>query len=360
LRKTIPLVKPYLPDKNKFDDFTNEIWKTSILSNRGPIHNRYLDSVKRYLKVDYAYPYVNGTVALETAIKILGIYGKEIITTPFTFVATTLAILNTGNIPVFCDVDEKGNIDHTKIKDLISENTGAILPVHVYGEPCNIKEIEKIVYDTDIYIIYDAAHAFGTEIENRGIGNFGDISIFSTHATKVFNTIEGGLMSFNNPEFYRIAHLACNFGLDENYDLVFPGSNGKMNEFQAAMGLLQLDEIDNIIEYRKKIVEFYKSKLSDDLIFTKFDTSNVKYSYSYFIIHHENRDKIHDELIRRGITTRKYFSPLTSDYKLLKNNREFKLDRARKISESILAIPLYYNLSIKDAEYIVKQLNKLV
>jgi dTDP-4-amino-4,6-dideoxygalactose transaminase len=233
------------------------------------------------------------------------------------------------------------------------------MPVHIYGEPVDMDAIKKIANDHDLFTIYDAAHTFGVKYKNKGIGTFGDISIFSTHATKVFHTIEGGLMTFNNKELYRMSKLITNFGMDENYNCIYPGSNGKMNEFQAAMGLSIIDDIDIIINERKICVDLYKQYLDNDIIFTKFENSDVKYNYIYFIIKHKNRNLIHDTLLRKGITTRKYFHPLTSNYTLFKNkNGVFK--NAEILSDQVLALPLYPGLTEKDIKRIAKEINKII
>lgn len=357
----IPLVKPFLPQLHEYTKLLEQIWDNRILSNRGPFHEQLKDGVKKYLKVDYVYPYVNGTTALEIAIKMLGIKNKEIITTPFTYVATILAILNTDNIPVFCDVNEKGNIDENLIEGLITEKTAMILPVHVYGQPVNIDKINSIAKKHDLFVVYDAAHAFGVEIDKIGIGNFGDISMFSSHATKVFHTIEGGFLSYNNPEMDRIAHLSCNFGLGENYDLVYQGSNGKMNELQAAMGLLQLKYLDENIRKRKTICDYYRDQLPKEISVTDFNDIDIKYNYQYYIIKHKDRDKIHDELLRKGIATRKYFYPIATQYSLIQSKIGIKsFPIAEKLSREVLAIPLYSELDKKSLTRIVSGINKLI
>lgn len=360
--KHIPLIKPSLPPKEEYEKMLDRIWEDRILSNRGPYHNEFMGKVSNYLDVEYSYPYVNGTIALETAIKILGIKGKEIITTPFTYVATTLAIMNTGNIPVFVDINPyDGNITSSSIKESINENTAAILPVHIYGVPCDIDDIEEIAKENDLYTIYDAAQAFGVKYNGMGIGNFGDLSIFSMHATKTFNTIEGGLICTNNPDMNRIVHLSCNFGMAENYDLIYSGSNGKFNEFQAAMGLLQLKYVDDNIKKRKNIVDVYKKYLDDDIVFTKFDDSAIKYNYTYFIIVHPKRDMILDELMKKNISSRKYFYPLTSDYSLIKDEYgKINLKNAKHVSERILAVPVYPELTEKEVKKICHIINDTI
>ena len=357
----IPVTRPYLPKIEKFIEYLEKVWDSRILSNRGTFHESYKEEMQKFLKVKHAYPFVNGTIALETAIKTLGLHGKEIITTPFTYVATTLAIMNTGNIPVFCDVKEDGCINEEKIEDLITEKTGALLPVHVYGNICNVKKIEEIAEKKDLYLIYDAAHVLGVEYPiDYGIGNYGDISVFSTHATKTLNTFEGGMLAYDNPEMDRIVKLSCNFGLDESYDLVYAGSNGKMNEVQAIMGILQLKEYDNIRNKRKKIVETYKKELSDIPSLTNFNSDDIIYNYIYYTILVENRNELQEELVRKGITTRKYFSPLTCDTTLLQKMQGHtnNVNKARYLSDRVLVIPLYAEMTEEETWKVIKEIRK--
>ncbi len=356
MKKHIPVVKPYLPDKKKYIKYLNRIWKESWLTNFGPIHNEYINSAKNYLGVNYVYPFLNGTTSLEATISILGIKGKEIITTPFTFAATITSIINSGNIPIFIDVNiNDGNIDINKIEEKITKNTAAILPVHIYGNPVDIEKIEIIAKKYDLYTIYDSAHMFGVTINNIGIGNFGDVSVFSTHATKVFHTIEGGLITFNNPEIFRISKLFSNFGFNEEYDVIYPGTNGKMNEFQASMGLCILDDLDLIISKRKNVFEFYKKYLPNDIIFTKYDNKNIHYNYIYMIIKHPNRDKIKNDLLVKNVSSRPYFYPICSEFTLIKKlYGNIEMPIALNLSKEVLAIPMYSELTENDVEYISK------
>lgn len=362
----IPLVKPFLPPHNEYSKMLEKIWDNRILSNRGPYHNQFMSKVSNFLDVGYAYPFVNGTIALETAIKVLNLKDTEIITTPFTYVATTLSIINTGNTPIFADVNNyDGNIDPLSIEELITPKTSAILAVHIYGQPCDIESIEEIAKKHNLYVIYDSAQAFGVKFKGKGIANYGDINIFSMHATKTFNTIEGGLICSNNPDMNRIVHLSCNFGLAENYDLIYPGSNGKFNEFQAAMGLLQLKYVNKVIEKRKQLVEEYKKHLPDYLIYTRYDREDTEYNYTYFVIIHPERDEIMNELMRKNISSRTYFSPLVSESTLVK--RDFKpfvldpyseLENAKSVAKDVLVIPLYYDMELKDVKRVSDVINK--
>lgn len=358
--KHIPVVRPYLPDKAKYFGYLDQLWESRWLTNFGKFHNEYIDKTKAKLKVPFVHPLLNGTIALETAIKIFGIKGKEIITTPFTFVATTLAIMNTGNTPVFCDIDPlTGNINLDLVEKLITKNTAAIMPVHIYGEPIDLVKLESICNKYDLFSIIDSAHTFGVEINGVGLGNFGDMNAYSTHSTKSFHTVEGGLLTYTNPDFDRIVKLSTNFGLQENYDLIYPGTNGKMNEFQCAMGLCMLDDIDELTELRKTAVHTYIENLPSDIIFTKFARDDVKYNYIYFVINHPQRDLIYKKLLRKNITTRKYFSPLTSNYTLVQSTYgRSKLPIAEKLSNEVLALPLYPELDKEDIIMICNIINK--
>lgn len=363
--KYISVTEPFLPPLEEYTEYLSTIWDNKWVTNMGPFFNEYKSKVKKYLSVDGLYPTLNGTIALELAIKTLGIKGKYIITTPFTFVATTLSIINTGNFPVFCDIDpDTGNMDYKRLEEIIKGNDdiAAILPVHVYGEPVDILGIEKIASKYDLFTIYDAAHCFGTEYKGKGIGTFGNFSIFSTHATKVFNTIEGGLITYNgnNPDVDRILHLSCNFGINETYDLVYPGNNGKMNELQASMGILQLKYINSNIKKREEVVDLYKKYLNPELIFTKYNSKDVKYSYPYFIIKSDKRNKIEKELLKKGISSRKYFYPISSEFSLVKDSYDYQdMKHARILSKKVLAIPLHHNLTEEDVINISNIINKI-
>jgi dTDP-4-amino-4,6-dideoxygalactose transaminase len=248
----INLTEPLLPNKNDLYKLIDNIYESKHLTNRGSLHEKYNILVKEYLGVKYSFPFVNGHSALVSAIKSLEINNSEIITSAFTYCSSTISILETNNIPVFVDVDEFGNIDTQKIEEKINTKTKAILAIHVFGEPCNIKKLEYIARKYNLYLIFDAAHAFGIKVDNIGIGNFGNISMFSTHATKIFNTIEGGLLTYKNVEYDRIIKSSTTFGLNETNDnTIMLAGNNKMNEFQSAFGILNLNEIDNSIIKRK-------------------------------------------------------------------------------------------------------------
>jgi dTDP-4-amino-4,6-dideoxygalactose transaminase len=282
----------------------------------------------------------------------------EVITTPFTFPATS-HVLSWNNInPVFCDIDEDTlTIDVNRLEKMITPKTTGILGVHVYGMPCNVHQVQEIANRYGLNVIYDAAHAFGTEINGIGIGTFGDISMFSFHATKLFHTVEGGALTFNEPNLKPRIDLLKNFGIKNEDEVVMPGINGKMNEVQAAIGLINLKHIDNERMKRHKIVETYKKNLADIPGLKVFEIpGNVRNSYQYFMIRINNefglsRDEVHTELKKYNVITRKYFYPLCSDYncyRQLPSASPDNLPVANKVVKEVLCLPLYGNLKLED------------
>ncbi|MGL5000051.1 MAG: DegT/DnrJ/EryC1/StrS family aminotransferase, partial [Cetobacterium sp.] len=321
LENPIMVTKSFLPPFEEFSKKIEKIWKSHWLTNMGPLHEEFKQQLEKYLKTQNITLTTNGHLALELALKALDIKG-EVITTPFTFASTTHAIVNCGLKPVFCDIEmETYNLDSNKLEMLITEKTTAIMPVHVFGNPCNLKKIEEIAKKYNLKVIYDAAHAFGVEIENKGIGNFGDISMFSMHATKVFNSIEGGVLVYNDSKYFKNLRLYKNFGITGPETVEAVGMNCKMNEFQAAMGIVNLRYIDNEIEKRKKITKKYRELLDkiDGISYVK-DIKGVKHNYSYFpvVINEEvfgkTRDELFESLKKYNIFTRKYFYPLVTDF----------------------------------------------
>ena len=366
LDKKIMVTKSFLPTYEEYCKEISEIWDSHWLTNMGIKHETLKKELKNFLKVSNISLYTNGHLALEAAIKGLKLSG-EIITTPFTFASTTHAITRNGARPVFCDINlENFTIDTKKIESLITDKTVAILPVHVYGTPCNVDEIEKIAEKYNLKVIYDAAHAFGVEIDGNGIANYGDVSMFSFHATKVFHTIEGGALTYNNEEYSKFFRLEKNFGIANEESVIENGGNAKMNEFQAAMGLINLRYIERGIQRRKKIVEIYRELLRDieGITYLK-DMKNVKHNYAYFPIvidknkYGKSRDEVFEKLKEYNVFARKYFYPLTSDfecYKNLENNKE-ELKNSKYISNRVMTLPLYEDLKIEDVEYICELIN---
>lgn len=355
----INVTKSTLPSFEEYVDEIRSIWQTHWLTNNGEKHNLFSRKLIDYLRVDNVVLYTNGHLALEAAIALFNFpKGSEIITTPFTFISTTNAIVRSGLVPIFCDINEQDyTIDITKIERLITEKTVAILPVHVYGNVCDFENIEKIAKKHDLRVIYDAAHAFGEKYKGRSIASFGDVSMFSFHATKVFNTIEGGALCFKNPKFVQTLNDMKNFGIRNEEESLFIGGNAKMSEFQAAMGLCNLRHIDENIGQRKKHFEKYIELLKNVKgIKLPAIQKNVESNYSYFPIVIDgfkySRDDIKKRLAEHDIGARKYFYPLTNEFKCYENYDKGNTPIAKKISSNVLTIPLYPDLSDEDIELI--------
>ncbi|WP_230986835.1 DegT/DnrJ/EryC1/StrS family aminotransferase [Cohnella fermenti] len=337
-----------------------KIWEVTILSNHGPIHNQFEAALKSYLNAKHLSLFVNGHMALEIAIKTLDLQG-EVITTPFTFASTAHAISNCGLTPVFCDINPNDyNIDVTKIEELITEKTSAIVPVHVYGTPCDVNAIQRIAKKHGLKVIYDAAHAFGVSVNGVDIGNFGDISMFSFHATKVFHSIEGGALSFNHEPYKTVMAKLRNFGISGPDSIDMTGTNAKMNEFQAAMGIVNLRYVEADIERRRQITQRYRNRLGsiEGMTFMR-DEPGVKSNYSYFPLIIDpvrfgmSRDELHDRLHQYNIFTRKYFYPLISDLDSYRRPGDGeRLVNAKYVAERILVLPLYSTLSDDMIDYI--------
>ncbi len=355
--KPVMVTQATLPKIEEYIEGIRPIWESHWLTNNGAIHNQLESELKAYLKTPELTLFTNGHLALDTAVKALELKG-EVITTPFTFVSTTHAIKMNGLTPVFCDIKMSDyTIDEDKIEALITEKTSAIMPVHVYGYPCNTEKIQKIADKYGLKVIYDAAHAFGIEVDGTPISRFGDMSMFSFHATKVFNTIEGGALVYGDASFKHKLDLLKNFGIEDAENISTVALNAKMNEFQAAMGLLNLKHIDESISNRKKVYEAYKEKLSkiDGIILNEID-DKVKYNYAYMPVlidetkFLKTRDQLHDALIKYNVFTRKYFYPLITDTKAY--NGEWNVPIAEYVSKRILCLPIYSDLLASQAEAI--------
>lgn len=352
-----------MPPYEEYIEAIKPLWDSHWLTNMGKYHQQLEKELKEYLDVPELSLMVNGHMALEMAIQAFDFpEGAEVITTPFTFISTTHAIVRNHLQPVFCDVKiSDGTIDENKIEDLITEKTAAIVPVHVYGNVCNITEIQRIANKYNLKVIYDAAHAFGVKYRGKGIGNYGDASIFSFHATKVFNTIEGGAVSFSDHKIYDKLYNLKNFGIWGEEIVSDIGANAKMNEFSAIMGLCNLKYIDHAIAERKKRYDYYKEKLAGvkGIRFLEKCLDGTS-NYAYFPILVETeyakcRDELYDYLKENGIYSRKYFYPLTSDQACFKNRyRKVDLMNARKLSKQVLVLPLYDTLDMEAANKIVK------
>lgn len=348
----ILVTRPSMPELQEYIDEIAQIWESHWMTNMGVKHQTFQRQLIEYLGVEHLDLLTNGHMALELSIQALGLKG-EVITTPFTFASTTHAIVRNGLTPVFCDIDPVTfTIDTTKIESLITENTSAIVPVHVYGNICCIEEIQSIADKYGLKVIYDAAHSFGETYNEIGIGNFGDVSCFSFHATKVFNSIEGGCAVFHDKEFGKKLYQLKNFGIKNEEVVDGIGANAKMNEFCAAMGICNLRHIDDEIKKRKKVVECYRSRLEGvPGIQLNCIQKNVKSNYAYFpIIVDEkifgaSRDEIYVMLAKNGIGTRKYFYPLTSTFDCYAGRFDAsKTPIALDISKRILTLPLYSDL----------------
>ena len=346
-----------------FDDYINEIrdiWDTHWLTNMGSKHKRLQAELMEYLGVENIDLLTNGHMALELSIQALGLTG-EVITTPFTFASTTHAIVRNGLTPVFCDINEYDyTIDVSQIENLITDKTSAIMPVHVYGNICDVEAIQRIADKYKLKVIYDAAHTFGVTYKGKGIGSFGDVSCFSFHATKVFNTIEGGAVCFRDKAFGEEIYNLKNFGIRGPEEVVGVGANAKMNEFCAAMGLCNLRNVDSEIAKRKRIVERYREHLgSVNGIKLCKNQDGVVPNYAYFpVAFDENlfgksRDEISDKLAAEGIFSRKYFYPLTNAFDCYKDKfNAADTPKALEISKRVLTLPLYADLSLEDVDRI--------
>jgi len=362
-KKPIYITRPLLPPIRKVNKKIKEIWKSKWLTNMGIQHQTLESALKKYLHVPYLTLFCNGTIALQLAFQALKLK-DEVITTPFTFAATVNALYQNNLKPIYCDIKfEDFNINPELIEDLITSKTSAILPVHVFGNPCNIEQISKIAEDNNLKVIYDAAHCFGVEYKNKGIGNYGDISMFSFHATKTFHTLEGGALTYNNSELSKNLCLLKNFGIKNEEEIILPGINAKMNELQAAIGLLNLQLVNEEIEKRKKLIYIYKENLKFiEGIKYLDEKKNIKYNYQYFPIlideneFNYNRDHVYEYLKKYNIFSRKYFFPLCTDYKFVRREKQIQIPNSERVANQILCLPLYGDLTQKDIEKICKVL----
>lgn len=356
--KEILVTRASMPSYEEFIEEIKPIWDTAWMTNMGEFHNRLNEGLKEYLKVSNLILFVNGHMALEMALQAMNLTG-EVITTPFSFASTAHAIVRNNLTPVFCDIKEDDyTIDADKIEELITDRTAAIVPVHVYGAVCDVEKIEAIARKYHLKVIYDAAHAFGEEVNGRGVGTFGDASMFSFHATKVFNTIEGGAVAFHDPSLEILLNYLKNFGITGKESVEYIGGNAKMNEFQAAMGLCNLRHVDENIEKRKKAAEEYRSRLSGVPGIRLMDEKpGVRYNYAYFPVAFEGftltRNQVYDLLAQHHIFARKYFYPLIPDFDCYKEQfAGARVPVARKAAENVLTLPLYGELLVEEADRI--------
>ncbi len=348
----IYVTKSTLPEFEEYVEEIRDIWESYRLTNMGPKHESLRKMLREVLGADYLELAVNGHMAIELALKALGLSG-EVITTPFTFASTTHAIVRSGLTPVFCDIDPSTcTIDPKKIEPLITEKTTAILPVHVYGRICNVEEVEKIAGNYGLKVIYDAAHAVGEKYIGKGIAAYGDASIYSFHATKVFNSVEGGAISCRNKETAEKLYALKNFGMNPDGEVVDIGMNSKMSEFHAAMGLCNLRHLEEMIQKRKQRVELYRENLKDCLgIEILPEQEHVVSNYAYFpiFVHKEeigmDRDQVCALLYENGFFARKYFYPLTSEFPCYQGKFPIQdTPVAHERSEQVMTLPLYPDL----------------
>jgi dTDP-4-amino-4,6-dideoxygalactose transaminase len=365
----VPVTRPMLPPLEEFNQYLQEIWNNKWLTNNGPFHEKLEEELGRYLGVEHISLFSNGTLALITALQALRITG-EVITTPYSFVATTHSLWWNNIKPIFVDIEpEFLNMDPARIEAAITPQTTAILPVHVYGNPCKVEEIQKIADTYNLHVIYDAAHAFGTRYKGQSILQFGDMSILSFHATKVFNTIEGGAIVCRDKKMKQQIDRLKNFGFAGETTVVAPGINAKMNEVQAAFGLLQLKYIDGAISSRQAISERYVAALKDipGIRFIPCPSDAVT-PYSYFPVliesekYGKTRDQVYDALKENGIYGRRYFYPLISEfptYKGLPSANRDNLVVANRAADRILCLPMYHDLSQEEQDTVIAVLRDM-
>ena len=362
--KQITVTSPLLPNLDDFNEMLKQIWESKWITNNGSFHKQLEKELAAYLKVPYISLFTNGTLPLITALQALRITG-EVITTPYSFVATTHALWWNGIKPVFVDIDlATGNLDPDKIEAAITPKTTAIMPVHVYGKPCDTQRIQDIADQYGLKVIYDAAHAFGVEVNGESILNAGDLSTLSFHATKVYNTVEGGAMVMHDEKMKKRIDYLKNFGFADETTVVGPGINSKMDEVRSAYGLLNLKQVDAAIEARHQVAIKYREALRPVEGITFFDDMpGVKHNYSYFPIFVDadkygmTRDELYFKMREHNVLGRRYFYPLISTfstYKGLESAQPENLPNAHKMADSVICLPMHHALSVEDVERILK------
>lgn len=366
MNKPTYVTQPALPDLKEFIPYLERIWKSKILTNNGPFHKQLEKELADFLSVPYISLFTNGTLALMTALQVLRITG-EVITTPYSFVATTHSLWWNNIKPVFVDIEpEFGTLDPEKIERAITPQTAAILPVHVYGNPCKVERIQEIADTYGLKIIYDAAHCFGVKYKGVNICNYGDLSVLSFHATKVFTTLEGGALVCHDAATKKRIDYLKNFGFANETTIMSPGINSKMNEVQSALGLVQLKNIKRYIEKRKTVAQKYRGYLKNIkgvsiLPIPSHTESNYAY-FPIFIDKHKygmDRDALYEKLKKNNIFGRRYFYPLISQfsmYKDLESSAPQKLQNACKIAEEVICLPIYPDL----ATSIIKKISEII
>lgn len=363
--KPVFVTQPYLPPLEEFVPYLEQIWANKILTNGGQMHQQLEKELCAYLGVEHVALFNNGTIALLTALQALRVTG-EVITTPYSFVATSHSLLWNGIKPVFVDIDSHTlNLDPAKIEAAITPQTTAIMPVHCYGNPCAVEAIQKIADNYNLRVIYDAAHAFGVEDAGGSILRYGDLSVLSFHATKVFNTFEGGAIICPDAKTKQRINRLKNFGFVDEVTVVAPGINGKMSEVNAAFGLLQLKHIDRALARRREIDSIYREQLREMKgIRLVEEASQVKANYSYFPILVEadyplSRDELYLKLKDKDIFARRYFYPLISEFSMyrgMQSAQRSNLPVASEVAEKVLCLPIYPNLGKSELDRIIEAL----
>jgi len=366
--KPINVTRPFLPPLEEFCQGLSEIWETRWLTNNGPILQRFTKELSNFFETENLCLFNNGTLALQIALQGMGISG-EVITTPFTFVATTHALFWNKIRPVFVDIEpDYYTIDPEKVEAAITPWTTAILAVHVYGHPCKVNVLADIARRHNLKLIYDAAHAFGIKVGNKPLAHFGDLSMFSFHATKLYHSLEGGLLIFQESGLKGIFDYLKNFGFKNELEVVMPGTNAKMNEMQALMGIQVLKYLEEIIQKRARITELYRDRLKEvpGIRFAPSLPQNIKHNYAYMPIEVDkqefgmDRDALYDNLGKYNVHTRRYFYPLICDYACYRSvSINDPLTVARRVSESILTLPIYDSLELSDVETICEIIQDL-
>lgn len=369
MQKKINVTSPLMPRLERYEELLEKIWDSKWLTNDGAMCKELKNKLEEKFD-DKVELFVNGHMALDTLIKTMDLRG-EVITTPYTFASTTHAIVMNGLKPVFCDINENDyTIDVEKIEALITENTCAILPVHVYGCPCDVDRIEEIARKHNLKVIYDAAHAFGVKKDGKSITAYGDASMFSFHATKVFNTVEGGAVVYSDEKLTNGLRYNRNFGIENAESIVAVGYNAKMNELCAAMGICNLEIVDDAIKRRKEIVYKYCECFSEIrgikmLDYERLEKRGVEYNFSYMPIEVTDelgisRNELFEQLKEQGIIARKYFYPLIVDYECYREEfKNYDLPIAKRVAENILTIPLYATLTNEEVERICNIIKKI-
>ncbi|MGO8697119.1 MAG: DegT/DnrJ/EryC1/StrS family aminotransferase [Limisphaerales bacterium] len=363
--KPIYVTRPFLPPLADFSKQLQEIWSNEWLTNNGPLLQRFQKELCHYFRTDNLCLFNNGTLALQIALQGLQVSG-EVITTPFTFVATTHALYWNKIRPVFVDIEpEHYTLDPERVEKAITPWTTAILAVHVYGYPCRLRELADIARRHRLLLLYDAAHAFGVTADGRSIGSYGDLSMFSFHATKLFHSIEGGMLMFSDQGQMKVFDYLKNFGFENELEVVMPGTNAKMNEFQALMGSQVLGHVEEIISRRERIDALYRTRLKGvpGVHLPELPSANVKFNYAYFPVEINaeefgmDRDQLYNALMRYNVFTRRYFYPLITDFACYRGlSVKDPLRNARKIAKRVLTLPIYDSLALPDVDRICEMI----